>query len=103
MRLDFDAFVLSRFKGKCNHSCSPTSKNVALPTHVFDQAQVALKHLDDLVSMSDGQIWLGDHALVDVSKSLSRVGVGKDTNFTPTPPCTTNWTVPGSGLIWCRL
>lgn len=53
---------------------------IALP--FFDQAQATLNHLDDLVSMSDGQIWLSpsDHALIDVTKSLSRVGIGKDTN-----------------------
>ena len=51
-----------------------------MPPPVFDRAQATPKHLDNLVSMSDGQIWLGNCVLIDMYKSLSRVGVGKDTN-----------------------
>lgn len=49
--------------------------------------RLALQHSDDLISMSDGQIWLeeslyksGQRPAMDAQKSITRVGVGADTN-----------------------
>ena len=51
-----------------------------------DVERLALQHVDDLISMSDGQVWLdvdlakqGRSPPLDPSKSLTRVGVGADT------------------------
>ena len=47
---------------------------------------MVLQHIDDLISMSDGQIWFDDalsHAgqslPVDPQRSITRVGIGADT------------------------
>lgn len=49
--------------------------------------RLALQHSDDLISMSDGQIWLdetlyksGQRPAMDAQKSITRIGVGADTN-----------------------
>jgi len=51
-----------------------------------DVERLALQHVDDLISMSDGQVWLdvdlakqGRSPPLDPSRSLTRVGVGADT------------------------
>lgn len=50
------------------------------------QRRIALQHTDDLISMSDGQIWLdeklynqGQRPALDAQRSITRVGVGADT------------------------
>jgi len=47
----------------------------------------ALVHVDDLISMSDGQIWFdeklhssGQRPAIDAQRSITRVGIGADTN-----------------------
>lgn len=48
--------------------------------------RLALQHADDLISMSDGQIWLdeslyeqGQRPALDAQRSITRVGIGADT------------------------
>lgn len=50
------------------------------------QRRIALQQTDDLISMSDGQIWLdeklynqGQRPALDAQRSITRVGVGADT------------------------
>lgn len=59
---------------------------VPKPSAYEDAKRLALQHVDDLISMSDGQVWLdstlskqGRSPPLDPSKSLTRVGVGADT------------------------
>eukprot|EP00584_Thalassiosira_punctigera_P009747 CAMPEP_0172527696 /NCGR_PEP_ID=MMETSP1067-20121228/2322_1 /TAXON_ID=265564 ORGANISM="Thalassiosira punctigera, Strain Tpunct2005C2" /NCGR_SAMPLE_ID=MMETSP1067 /ASSEMBLY_ACC=CAM_ASM_000444 /LENGTH=819 /DNA_ID=CAMNT_0013311489 /DNA_START=1 /DNA_END=2457 /DNA_ORIENTATION=+ len=59
---------------------------VPRPSAAEDARRLAHQHVDDLVSMSDGQIWLdsdlakqGRSPPLDPTKSLTRVGVGADT------------------------
>jgi len=56
------------------------------PSATEDARRLALQHVDDLISMSDGQIWLdaklaeqGRSPPLDPSRSITRVGVGADT------------------------
>jgi F-type H+-transporting ATPase subunit alpha len=49
--------------------------------------RLALQHVDDLISMSDGQIWLdenlyekGQRPALDPQRSITRVGIGADTD-----------------------
>lgn len=49
-----------------------------------DQRRLAMQHIEDLISMSDGQVWLdgsmkGRSPPLDPSRSITRVGVGADT------------------------
>lgn len=47
--------------------------------------RLSMQHVDDLISMSDGQIWLGPREkdstqlILDVQRSITRVGIGADT------------------------
>merc|ERR1712238_29798 len=57
------------------------------------ERRFALQHLDDLISMSDGQIWLdeklykkGQRPAVDPQRSITRVGVGADIKCRPDAP-----------------
>jgi len=50
------------------------------------QRRIALQHSDDLISMSDGQIWLdetlyanGQRPAMDPQRSVTRIGIGADT------------------------
>jgi len=59
---------------------------VPQPSASEDAKRLALQHVDDLISMSDGQVWLdstlakeGRSPPLDPSRSLTRVGVGADT------------------------
>jgi len=59
---------------------------VPQPSASEDVKRLALQHVDDLISMSDGQVWLdstlakqGRSPPLDPSRSLTRVGVGADT------------------------
>jgi len=65
---------------------------IQIPAPIFDQSEtkrrMALQHVDDLISMSDGQIWFdeglyyekGQRPAMDPQRSITRVGVGADTN-----------------------
>jgi hypothetical protein len=67
------------------------------PVHSASEHQrlMALQHTDDLVSMSDGQIWLdeklyakGQRPAMDAQRSITRVGVRADIpSWTDAPPC----------------
>ena len=54
------------------------------PSPAEDRRRLALQHIEDLISMSDGQVWLdvsmiGRSPPLDPSRSITRVGVGADT------------------------
>ena len=60
---------------------------VPKPSEAENAKRLALQHIDDLISMSDGQVWF-DEALagqqgrsppLDPSRSMTRVGIGADT------------------------
>ena len=69
---------------------SQTLRKIEIPVPVASdnekQRRYALAHADDLISMSDGQIWLderlyaqGQRPAMDAQRSITRVGVGADT------------------------
>ena len=70
---------------------TPTNlKKIQIPLPQTSDAEnakrLALQHVEDLISMSDGQIWLDDALAksgrsppLDPSRSITRVGVGADT------------------------
>jgi len=59
---------------------------VPKPSEIENAKRLALQHIEDLISMSDGQVWF-DEALagqgrsppLDPSRSMTRVGIGADT------------------------
>ena len=60
--------------------------DIPIPSATEGQRRLALQHIDDLVSMSDGQIWLdeklqeaGQSPPMDPQRSITRVGIGADT------------------------
>jgi F0F1-type ATP synthase alpha subunit len=59
---------------------------IPIPTDVEGGRRFVLQHVDDLISMSDGQIWLderlelsGRRPPVDPQRSVTRIGIGADT------------------------
>lgn len=67
-----------------------TLRKIQIPLPVASdsekQRRIALQHTDDLISMSDGQIWLdeklynqGQRPALDAQRSITRVGIGADT------------------------
>jgi F0F1-type ATP synthase alpha subunit len=59
--------------------------NIPIPTQAESVRQMVLFHIDELISMSDGQIWL-DSSLsdqqqppMDPQRSITRIGIGADT------------------------
>jgi F0F1-type ATP synthase alpha subunit len=59
--------------------------NIPIPTASEMERRMTLQHIDELISMSDGQIWF-DESLskqqqppIDPQKSITRVGIGADT------------------------
>jgi len=59
---------------------------IPIPTDVDGAKRLALQHVDDLISMSDGQIWFdedletkGRRPAMDFQRSVTRVGIGADT------------------------
>lgn len=60
--------------------------NIPLPSISEGKRRLVLQHVDDLMSMSDGQIWLDDRLKVDgrrpamdPQRSVTRIGIGADT------------------------
>mmetsp|Transcript_14766 Transcript_14766/g.21091 ORF Transcript_14766/g.21091 Transcript_14766/m.21091 type:complete len:831 (+) Transcript_14766:26-2518(+) len=88
--------VMQRIRILVDRNIPLTSKNlkkiqIPIPTDIELDSErkrlSALNHVDDLISMSDGQIWLDDnlHAngqrpALDPQRSITRVGVGADTD-----------------------
>ncbi len=67
-----------------------TLRKIQIPVPVASdsekQRRLALQHVDDLISMSDGQVWFdeslfsnGQRPAIDPQQSITRVGVGADT------------------------
>lgn len=61
--------------------------DIPIPLSSEGERRFALQHVDDLISMSDGQIWLderleatGQFPPVDPQRSLTRIGIGADTD-----------------------
>ena len=59
---------------------------IPIPSASEGKKRMALQHVDDLISMSDGQIWLDDELQkagqrppMDPQRSITRVGIGADT------------------------
>ena len=59
---------------------------IPIPTDADGTRRLALQHVDDLISMSDGQIWLdeeletkGRRPAMDFQRSVTRIGIGADT------------------------
>jgi hypothetical protein len=60
--------------------------NIPLPSISEGKRRLVLQHVDDLMSMSDGQIWLderlkaaGQRPAMDPQRSVTRIGIGADT------------------------
>ncbi len=63
-------------------------RKIQIPVPSTDEGmrRLALQHVDDLISMSDGQIWLderlqnlGRNPAMDFQRSVTRIGIGADT------------------------
>lgn len=59
---------------------------IPVPSDAEGVRRLALQHVDDLISMSDGQIWLdeelernGRRPAMDFQRSVTRIGIGADT------------------------
>lgn len=79
---------------KANISITPAilkKIQIPIPTEFTSEKerlrQWALVHTDDLISMSDGQIWLsedkfmnGQRPALDAQQSITRIGIGADTD-----------------------
>jgi len=60
--------------------------DIPIPSVSEGQKRLVLQHIDDLISMSDGQIWFdeklsqqGQKPPMDPQKSITRIGIGADT------------------------
>lgn len=60
--------------------------DIPIPSVSEGQKRLVLQHIDDLISMSDGQIWFdeklsqqGQEPPMDPQKSITRIGIGADT------------------------
>mmetsp|Transcript_107866 Transcript_107866/g.302043 ORF Transcript_107866/g.302043 Transcript_107866/m.302043 type:complete len:684 (-) Transcript_107866:38-2089(-) len=65
-----------------------TLRKIQIPVPTVNEGtrRLALQHIDDLISMSDGQIWLdeeleakGRRPAMDFQRSVTRIGIGADT------------------------
>lgn len=65
-----------------------TLRKIQIPVPSTEEGlrRLALQHVDDLISMSDGQIWLderlqnkGRNPAMDFQRSITRIGIGADT------------------------
>jgi F0F1-type ATP synthase alpha subunit len=60
--------------------------DIPIPSISEGARRFALQHVDDLISMSDGQIWMDDRLKVkqepalDPQRSVTRIGIGADTD-----------------------
>lgn len=83
--------VLDRISLLTKRGISLTAANlrkidIPIPSMSEGARRFALQHVDDLISMSDGQIWM-DESLkgkqeppLDPQRSVTRIGIGADTN-----------------------
>ena len=62
-------------------------RKIDIPVPTEGKRRLVLQHVDDLISMSDGQIWLddrletaGQRPPMDPQRSVTRIGIGADTN-----------------------
>jgi F0F1-type ATP synthase alpha subunit len=62
-------------------------RKVDIPIPSEGSRLMVLQHVDDLISMSDGQIWLderlqaqGQQPPINSQRSITRIGIGADTN-----------------------
>lgn len=60
--------------------------SIPIPTVSEGARRLVLQHIDDLISMSDGQVWLdetlassGQQPPMDPQRSITRIGIGADT------------------------
>jgi F0F1-type ATP synthase alpha subunit len=61
-------------------------RKISIPLPTEGKRLYVLQHVDDLMSMTDGQIWLderlesaGQHPPMDPQRSVTRIGIGADT------------------------
>jgi len=61
-------------------------RKIQIPVPTEDFQRLAYQHVDDLISMSDGQVWFDDELReagivppIDPQKSVTRIGIGADT------------------------
>jgi F-type H+-transporting ATPase subunit alpha len=53
---------------------------IPIPSDSEGRRRLVLQHVDDLISISDGQIWLqDDDGFLDPQRSITRIGIGADT------------------------
>jgi F0F1-type ATP synthase alpha subunit len=71
--------------------------NIPVPTASEGKRRMVLQHMDELISMSDGQIWLderleaaGQQPPMDPQRSLTRIGIGADTDSRADAPALRN-------------
>ena len=81
---------------------TPTNlKKIQIPVPVAtdseDKRRLELQHVDDLISMSDGQCWMdeslasaGQRPSLDPQRSITRVGIGADTKSRADAPAMRN-------------
>jgi len=78
-----------------------TLRKISIPLPVASDSEnrrrIAIQHTDDLISMSDGQIWLdeslynnGQRPALDAQRSITRVGIGADTTSRADAPAMRN-------------
>jgi F0F1-type ATP synthase alpha subunit len=70
---------------------------IPVPTESEGKRRMVLQHMDELISMSDGQIWLderleaaGQQPPMDPQRSLTRIGIGADTDSRADAPALRN-------------
>jgi hypothetical protein len=62
--------------------------NIPIPSETEGHRRMILQHVDDLISMTDGQLWFDDRLRIwqgqqpplDPQRSVTRVGIGADTD-----------------------
>ena len=89
---DTPAKVQERIEWLVGKGVSLTAENLRkvqlpIPSDTEGGRRLALQHVDDLISMSDGQIWLdeelenaGRRPAMNFQRSVTRIGIGADTN-----------------------
>jgi F0F1-type ATP synthase alpha subunit len=81
---------------------------IPIPSDTEGLRRRELQHIDDLISMSDGQIWLderfeqaGRQPPMDPQRSITRVGIGADTKSRADAPAIRR-VVEGLRLDWAQ-